>query len=115
MKNLQAKLDGLKVIEESIISSEQFIKKCKGIDIEEGKFLAVFPDTMMAVGYGVNGIAFTETPYSLRQAEYFEKNVTNGHNHHPVVMTHREYVNKCIDMQIRHIDTMRELLEYNAL
>jgi hypothetical protein len=112
---INARLDAIKTIEESIASSEQFINKCKAVTIQDDRYLAVFPETMMGVGYGVNGLGFTDTPYSLTQAENYERNVTNGHGQHPVVMSHKEYVLSCIAMQVRHIDTMRDMLEFQAI
>ena len=113
---INARLDSIKFIEQQIVSSEQYIKKCKAIKIQQDKFLAVFPNIMAGVGYGVNGkFGFNNTPYSLSQAEKYERNVTNGHGEHPVVMSHKEYIQRCIANQVKHIDTMRDILELQAI
>jgi hypothetical protein len=99
------------VIAESISSSESYISKCKATKVYDNLYLAVFPDVMMGVQMGVNGIGFGDNPYSLRTAMNYSKNVTNGHGQHPVVMTHQEYLDKCIEMQVKHIETMKRIEE----
>lgn len=95
-------------IAESIAQSEKFIAKCKGTEVTT-KYLAVFPETMMAVGMGVNGIEFTETPYGFSTALNYSRNVTNGHGQHPVIMTHEDYLQKCIEQQEKHLLVMRDI------
>ena len=95
-------------IAESIAQSEKFIAKCKGTEVTT-KYLAVFPETMMAVGMGVYGIGFTETSYSFKTALNYSRNVINGHGQNPVIMTHEEYLQKCIEQQEKHLLVMRDI------
>lgn len=102
-------MNAQQTISMAIANAEQFITKCKGISAQS-KWMAVFEETMMAVGYKEGGgMTFTETPYGYDLANHFAERVTNGHGQHPVVMTHQEYLDKCIDMQENYLVTMREL------
>lgn len=102
-------MNAQQVIAESISNSENFIKKCKGTQVEDNKYLAVFPDTMMGVCMGFNGIEFGDTPYSYATALNYSRNVTNGHGQHPIIMTHQEYIDGCIRQQENYLDVLKNL------
>lgn len=95
-------------INEAISNSEKFIAKCKGTKVEN-KYLAVFPDTMMAVKSEGGKAVFTEEPYSFEYAKVYCKSIINGHGLHPEIMEHREYLQKCIKQQEAHLAVLNEL------
>ena len=97
----------------AISNTEAFIGKCKGTEVKD-LYMAVFPDTMMAVGYAEGGaLQFTENPYELHLASHIATIVRNGRNEHPVVMTHGEFLAKCIAQQEEHLIVLRELEKVN--
>jgi hypothetical protein len=112
---INARLDAIKTIEEEIASSEQFIKKCKASSIQSDKYLAVFPTIMMGVKSEGGKAIFTDEPYSFEYAKVWSNSITNGHGEYPIIMSHSEYIERCIAMQIKHIDTMRNILKFQAI
>ena len=89
-------------LREMIASSQEFIKKMEAVNIQEGKYLAVFETTMHPVGLGSDGtIVHTDDnePQDFETALNYSRRVINGHGKSPIVMSHAEYISKCIKQQ----------------
>ena len=100
---------------EAVESAQSFIAKLQEVQICANGFVCAFPETNVCFQPDQKGgwdvVSATHAlPMSLVVATRNCKRVTNGHNEHPVVMSHAEFVAKEIEAQQNMIDGFSKVI-----